>query len=192
MADEQPVTELLAAWHGGDPDAAEQLMPLVYDELRRIARRHMRRERADHTLQPTALVNEALSRLIQQEQIAWSDRRHFFAITARIMRRVLVDHARAQQADKRGGGTIMVALSDARVGELSATARPAELLALDECLARLDAMDPFKSAVVHLRYFAGLSIEETAEALDSSTATVNRHWRMAKAWLFRELHTMES
>lgn len=181
------LTELLAAWKVGEREAFDRLIPLVYGELRRMARRYLYKEREGHTLQPTALVHELFSRLVQQERADMRDRRHFFAIAATTMRRILVDHARVRSARKRGGSLTIVSLDS--LDDLAGPQRAGELLMLDECLTRLDAMDPLKSAIVHLRYFAGLSIEETAETLNTSTATVSRHWRMAKAWLLRELET---
>jgi RNA polymerase sigma factor (TIGR02999 family) len=177
-------TALLLAWGRGDPRAFEELVPLVHDELRRLARRYMARERPDHTLQATALVNEAYLRLIDLKRIRWQDRAHFFAMSARVMRRILVDFARARRQDKRGGGAPKVSLDEALlVGE--ATGR--DLVALDDALQALAAVHPRKSEVVELRYFGGLSLEETAEALHISTDTVKRDWRFAKLWLLREL-----
>jgi RNA polymerase sigma factor (TIGR02999 family) len=177
------VTRLLVAWRDGQPGALDRLIPLVYDELRRQARRQLRQERAGHTLQPTALVHEAFLRLVGQSA-QWQNRRHFFAVASQAMRRVLVDHARARDAAKRGDGATRVTLDDAAV-----EGRPAEVdvLALDEVLGRLEQLDPRQARVVELRYFGGLSAPEAAEALEVSLATVNRDWAMARAWLFREL-----
>lgn len=178
------VTELLASWSRGDVKAREELIPLVYAELRRLANSYLRRERSDHTLQPTALVHEAYLRLIAQRDIQWKDKGHFFAITAQLMRRILVDHARGHLAEKRGSGVTKVPLDDALV---MTRERPGKLLVLDESLSRLARVDPRQAQIVELRVFAGLSVEETAEFLGISLATVKRDWRMAKAWLSREI-----
>jgi RNA polymerase sigma factor (TIGR02999 family) len=180
------VTRLLVAWGHGDEAALEQLMPLVHAELRRLARRHMGHERRGHTLQPTALVNEAYLRLIDVRRIQWQDRAHFFAMSARLMRRILVDFARARRYQKRGGGAAKVTFDEALV---ASNERGAELLALDDALAALAAVDPRKSQVVEMRFFGGLSVEETAETLHVSVDTVMRDWKLAKAWLLRELKT---
>ena len=177
-------TELLLAWGRGEQDAFDQLVPLVYDELRRVARGHMARERADHTLQASGLVHEAYVRLIELKQMRWQNRAHFFAMAARVMRRILVDNARARRNEKRGGGVPKVTLDEAL---LVSSGPGADLVALDEALTALEALHPRKSQVVELRYFAGLSLEETAEALGVSTDTVKRDWRFAKLWLFSEL-----
>ena len=178
------VTELLVAWSAGDSSALDRLVPLVHAELRRLARRQMRRERDGHTLQTTALVNEAYLRLVDLSRIRWQDRAHFFAMSARLMRRILVDHARSRQYIKRGGGAWRVTFDEALV----ASAEPAaDLLALDEALQALARVDARKSQVVELRYFGGLSVDETAEALHVSPETVMRDWRLAKAWLLREI-----
>jgi RNA polymerase sigma-70 factor (ECF subfamily) len=178
------LTELLQDWSEGDVAAAERLMPLVYDELRRLARDHLRRERSDHTLQPTALVNEAYLRLVDQSGVSWQNRHHFFGIAARMMRRILVDHARSYAAEKRGGPQRKVSLDDANVptGE-----RAAELIALDDALSTLTEVFPRKCRVVELRFFGGLSVEETATVLGVSDKTVMREWQSAKLWLYREL-----
>jgi RNA polymerase sigma factor (TIGR02999 family) len=178
------VTNLLVAWGQGDEAAFEQLIPVVHAELRRIARRHMGHERGGHTLQPTALVNEAYLKLVDVRQVQWQDRAHFFAMSSRVMRRVLVDAARARGYQKRGGGAQQVTLDEGRVGGPQPAA---DVLALDDALTALAAIDPRKSQVVEMRYFGGLSIEETAEALDVSVRTVKRDWTMAKLWLLREL-----
>jgi RNA polymerase sigma factor (TIGR02999 family) len=178
------ITQLLLRWSEGDSSAREKLMPLVYDELRRLAAKYLRRERANHTLQPTALVNEAYLRLIDQEKVEWQNRAQFFGLAARLMRNILVDHARCHQAAKRGGVHYSVSLSRAdRVSAASAV----DLVALHETLERLTTHDQQKSNIVELRFFGGLTIEETAEVLDISHATVERDWKMARAWLRREL-----
>jgi RNA polymerase sigma factor (TIGR02999 family) len=178
------VTELLVAMGRGDASAIERLMPLVHAELRRVARRQMRRERQGHTLQTTALVNEAYLRLIDVTRVDWQDRAHFFAMSARLMRRILVDHARSRQFLKRGGGAEMLPLEAAGVISFE---RPADLVALDDALTALAAVDARKGQVVELRFFCGFSVEETAEALAVSPETVMRDWRLAKVWLLREL-----
>ena len=179
------VTQLLIAWSNGDQEALEKLVPLVYDELRRIARRYMKREPAGHTLQTTALVNEAYLRLIEQKEMKWQNRTHFFAISAQLMRRILVSMARARYASKRGGEARHVSLDEALV---ISEERAAELVALDEAMNELAALDPRRSRVVELRYFGGLSVEETAEVLKISPETVMRDWKRAKAWLYTELN----
>jgi len=179
------VTQLLIAWSNGDQEALDKLVPLVYDELRRIARRYMDREPAGHTLQTTALVNEAYLRLIEQKGMKWQNRAHFFAISAQLMRRILVSMARARHADKRGGEARQVSLDEALV---VSEERAAELVALDEAMNELAALDPRRSRVVELRYFGGLSVEETAEVLKISPETVMREWKRAKAWLYTELN----
>lgn len=178
------VTQLLRQWRGGDEDAVEQLFPLVYSELRRIAQRHMRGERSGHTLQTTALVHEAYMRLVDAE-VSWSDRAHFFALSARIMRRVLVDHARTRDREKRGGGETPLSLEDVRVGPAS---QPVGITALDEALTRLQEFDERKAKIIELHFFGGLTYDEAAEALDLSPATVHRELRTAKAWLHNALH----
>ena len=179
------VTRLLVAWNAGDRDAVEKLMPLVYAELRRIAERQFRRERAGHTLQPTAVVHEAYFRLVDQTRVTWKNRGHFFAIAAQAMRRILIDHARAREADKRGGREDRVTLD---VGIASPEpADDVDLLALDEALVRLKPLDAPQAKIVELRFFGGLSIDETAEAMETSPSSVKREFRSARAWLFREL-----
>lgn len=168
----------------GDESAFEQLVPLVHAELRRLAHREMGRERAGHTLQTTALVNEAYLRLIDVSQVQWQDRAHFFAMSARLMRRILVDHARSRQSHKRGGGRRRVSFEEVLVVPLE---RGSDLVALDDALQALAAVDARKCQVVELRYFGGLSVEESAEALHVSPDTILRDWRLAKAWLLREL-----
>jgi RNA polymerase sigma factor (TIGR02999 family) len=178
------VTQLLRAWGDGDDGALAQLTPLVEAELRRLARGYMRRERRGHTLQTTALVNEAFLRLTDARRVRWQDRAHFLGISARLMRRVLVDHARSRGYRKRGGGTQRVTLDEGLV----ASAEPAvDVLALDRALEALAAVDDRKSRVIELRFFGGLSVEETAEVLHVSPDTVKRDWRLAKLWLLREL-----
>lgn len=178
------ITALLIDWSNGDQAALEKLLPLVEKELRRIAHSYMRREDPDHTLQTTALVNEAYLRLIDQKRTRWQNRAHFFGIAARIMRRILLNYARDQQRAKRGGKAVQVSLSEASVVSLE---RTEELIFLDEALHRLAAVDERKSQVVELRYFGGLDVQETAEVLNVSTITVMRDWKFAKAWLLREI-----
>jgi RNA polymerase sigma factor (TIGR02999 family) len=178
------VTELLRAWRDGDDGALDRLMPLVEAELRRLARAYMGREKPGHTLQTTALVNEAFLRLIDARGLQWQDRAHFVGISARLMRRVLVDHARSRGYRKRGGGAQHVPLDDALV----VSPEPSlDLVALDRALQALASVDERKSRVIELRFFGGLSVEETAEVLKVSTDTVKRDWRLAKLWLLREL-----
>ena len=181
----QNVTALLLAWGQGDRAALDQLVPVVYDELRRRAERAMRRQPPGHTLQATALVHEAYLRLVDQQRVAWQSRAHFFGVAAKAMRRILIDHARARQAAKRGGAASPLTLGSA--GEVAAEQPSVDVLALDEALTRLAALDPQKSQLVELRYFTGLGIEETAEVLGISPATVKREWNAARAWLKREL-----
>jgi RNA polymerase sigma factor (TIGR02999 family) len=185
MATPDPgVTGLLQAWGGGDAAALDQLVPIVYEELRRQAERYLRRETPGHTLQTTALVHEAYLRLVNQREAHWQNRAQFFGVAAQLMRRILVDHARRQQATKRGGSAIQVPLDDGAV----ASAEPdVDLVALDDALTRLAGHDAQQARVVELRYFTGLGIGETAEALGISPATVKREWAMARAWLKREL-----
>jgi RNA polymerase sigma-70 factor, ECF subfamily len=178
------VTALLGDWNRGDSNALNQLLPLVYAELRRIAARQIRRERANHTLQPTALVHEAYLRLVDQRQVDWHDRAHFLGVSARMMRRILVDHARRHGARKRGDGIQCVSIDDAR--EIAANA-DVPILALDQALDRLETLDPELARVVELRAFGGLTIEEAAHVLKVSASTAKRDWRTAKAWLNREL-----
>ena len=178
------VTQLLLGWSRGDNDCLERLIPLVQDELHRIASRHMRRERPGQTLQTTALVNEAYLRLINQAQVTWQDRAHFFGIAARIMRQILVDHARYAGRGKRGARQFQVALEDMPP---LAPRDPGELMALDDALSRLAALDDRKARVVELRYFGGLNVDEAAQVLQVSANTIIRDWSFAKAWLKREL-----
>lgn len=189
MGSEPPpheVTLLLRAWGGGDKQALDRLAPLVYRELRRIASRMMAGERPNHTLQATALVNEAYLRLVDARQVSWQDRAHFFALCARAMRQILIDHARSRGSTKRGGGEVAIELDEAMA---AAPSPEVNLLELDDALKRLEALDPRKSQVVELRFFGGLSLEETAEALNVSTKTVQRDWNLARAWLYRELRS---
>jgi RNA polymerase sigma factor (TIGR02999 family) len=178
------ITELLIDWSNGDATALEALLPLVERELHRIAHNYMRREQAGHLLQTTALINETFLRLVDQKRVRWQNRAHFFGIAAQIMRRVLLNYARDQRRLKRGGNAIYVSLSEA---DAQAAETSAELLALDAALHKLAALDSRKSLVVELRYFGGLSVEETAEVLSVSPITVMRDWNLAKAWLAREL-----
>jgi RNA polymerase sigma-70 factor (ECF subfamily) len=178
------VTELLAAWGQGDESALQRLVPLVHAELHRLARRQMSHERRDHTLQTSALVNEAYLRLIDLSRVRWQDRAHFFAMSSRLMRRILVDHARARKSVKRDIGAERVSFDEALAVSNESSV---DLVALDEALQALEAIDPRKSQVIEMRFFGGLSIEETAEALQVSPETVKRDWRLAKLWLLREL-----
>lgn len=178
------VTDLLLAWRGGDEAALHKLLPLVHDELTRMARRHMAGERPGRTLQATALVNEAFLRLVDLKRVNWQNRAHFLAMVARLMRRVLVDAARTRQADKRGGEMVRVTFDEALV---SAHDPAGELVTLDEALTALAVLDERKSRVVELRFFGGLSLDETAEALGVSTKTVTRDWDFARAWLQRQM-----
>jgi RNA polymerase sigma factor (TIGR02999 family) len=178
------VTQLLQKWSAGDQEAATRVLPLIYDELRRIASQQLRRERGDHTLQATAIVNEAYLRLDGAEGFSWPSRAHFFAFASHLIRRILVDYARHQNRLKRGGKAEKVSLAE--VADLAAV-KSADVLALDEALASLEAIDPRKAAVVELRFFGGLTLEETATQLGISPETVGREWRRAKAWLYTEL-----
>lgn len=181
---EQDITLLLRQWNGGDQGALEQLIPVVYSELRSLAARYLRRERPDHTLQPTALVHEAFMRLVDQSRVVWQNRAHFFGIASQMMRRILVDHARQRRSAKRDPGTYRIA---SMPGVEAATDRDPELLAVDEALTRLESLDGRQARIVELRFFGGLTVEETAEVVGISTATVKREWRTARAWLRREL-----
>jgi len=182
MTEPRDVTKLLAAWNAGDPQALDRLLPIVYDELRRLARIRLRSEARGHSLQPTALVNEAYLRLVRMKRLQWEDRAHFFALCGRVMRHILVDTARARKFAKRDGG-VRVDLDAA----LLAAAPAPDLAALDAALAALEAIDPRKGRVVELRFFAGLNVDETAAALGVSADTVSRDWKFAKTWLYREL-----
>jgi len=179
------VTQLLSRWSLGDQSALEELTPLVYDELRRLAHRHMSGARPDHTLQTTALVNEAYLKLAQQTHPNWSNRVHFFAVAARAMRQILINYALSYNAQKRGGGVAKVALDEAA---LVSVAQSREIVELHEALERLEELDSRKAQVVELKYFGGLKEDEIAEALKVSSVTVRREWRFAKAWLHNELH----
>lgn len=182
----QEVTQLLLDWsQEGNRAALDSLTPLVYDELRRLAGAYLRRERTDHTLQSTALVHEAYMKLIDQKNVQWQNRTHFFGVAAQMIRRILVDHARSHHAAKRGAGLAQLSLDDAL--SVPGQQRDVNLMALDDALAELEKLDPQQSRVIELRYFAGLSIEETAEVMSISAATVKREWSTARAWLFREL-----
>lgn len=189
--DSPNVTELLHAWSGGDKAALDKLIPVVYDELRRQASRYLRGERPGHTLQTTGLVNEAYLRLVDQKKVHWQNRAHFYGIAAQLMRRILVDHARAKHRAKRGGADLRVSLDEAM---MITKGRDIDLVALDEALDRLAKIDSQQSRVVELRFFSGLNVEETAEVLGISAATVKREWSVAKAWLYREIggHQSES
>jgi RNA polymerase sigma-70 factor (ECF subfamily) len=178
------VTDLLVAWSGGDASALERLLPLVEGELRRLARYHMRRESPAHILQTTALINEVYLKLINQTRARWQNRTHFFSIAAQLMRRILIDYARRNLRDKRGGGAHDLSLDEAAV---LTPEKSAELLALDEALDRLAIIDPLKARVVELRHFGGLSVKETAEVLKISEVTVIRHWGLAKSWLRKQV-----
>jgi RNA polymerase sigma factor (TIGR02999 family) len=180
----QPVSELLVRWKRGDQEALQALLPLVYDELRRIANHHLQAERAGHTLQSTALVHEAYLRLVAQEPLRLDNRAHFFAVASHLMRQILVDYARKHYAAKRGAGDLTLTLDEAIALPRK---RELDLVALDDALNKLAAMDARQSRIVEMRFFGGLSIEEMADALGISSATVERHWRIARVWLFQEL-----
>jgi RNA polymerase sigma factor (TIGR02999 family) len=189
MTPAQNVTELLVAWGNGDKSARDELMPLVYQELHRLAHHYMKNESPGHTLQTSALVNEAFMRLVDQKNVKWQNRAHFFGIAAQLMRRILVDYARSRRYAKRGGGMRDLPLEEALV---ISQERNEEVIALDETLERLAEFDPRKSKIVEFRFFAGLSIEETAEVLAVSPGTVMRDWTLAKAWLRREMTAPKS
>jgi RNA polymerase sigma factor (TIGR02999 family) len=178
------VTRLLVDWGQGDQEALDQLAPLVYDELRRLAGNQLRRERPGHTLQSTALVHEAYLRLIDQKNVRWQNRAHFFGVASQMIRRILVDHARAHQAAKRGAGVPRLELDEALDAGVQ---RDLDLVALDDALESLGRLDPQQARIIELRFFGGLSIDETAEVIGISPATVKREWSSARAWLFREL-----
>ena len=182
--DLRDTTQLLVKWSKGDQQALQELMPRVYDELRQLAGHLLRRERAGHTLQPTALVHEAYLRLVDQTRADWRNRAQFLAVAAQMLRRVLVDHARAKQRRKRGSGTVVLSLEESLV---SGPERNLDVLALDEALSELARLDPQQSRIVELRFFAGISIEETAASLGIIPATVKRDWAVARAWLYRRL-----
>jgi RNA polymerase sigma factor (TIGR02999 family) len=181
--DDHTLTRILRSWQHGDTRAGEVLVPLVYDELRQLAASRLRMERSGHTLQATALVNEAWMRLSRQHEAVWQNRKHFFAIAAQSMRRILVDHARRRQAARRGDGVVHVEADEA----LAAPLPDDRLIALDEALDRLEALDARQARVVELRFFTGLSVDESARVLDVSPATVKRDWKTARVWLFREM-----
>ena len=186
------VTGLLLRWSEGDADALQRLLPLVYDELRRIASNQLRRERADHALVPTALVHELYLRLVEQRRTTWQNRAHFFGLAAKLMRRILVDHARAEHAEKRGGQLTRVSLQDVLDDNPPGTQIAEvvdDVLAIDDALKRLAIVDEDQARIVELRFFAGLSVEETAHVLARSPRTVKREWRLAKAWLYRALRS---
>ena len=182
------ITELLVAWRNGDRAALDKLTPLVYGELHRLAHQYMRKERPGHTLQTSALLNEAFVRLVDQRDVQWRNRAHFFGIAAQMMRRILVDYARSRHYAKRGGGGQRVSLDEAM---LASEARAAEVVALDEALTALSDVDQRKSQIVELRFFGGLSIDETSEVLGVSPGTVKRDWTLAKAWLHREINRQD-
>jgi RNA polymerase sigma factor (TIGR02999 family) len=197
---QQPVTQLLAQWRDGDERAFAQLSALMYEELRQLAQRHLRRERSNHTMQKTALVNEAFMRLVGQQSVDWQSRAHFIGLASKLMRRVLVDYARARLADKRGGGVGVLSLDEMAAPEpdeapdttptalqhLDAHTQE-EVSAIDQALQRLEQIDARQSQIVEMRYFGGLTVEQTAEAIGISEATVKREWTLARAWLRREL-----
>ena len=184
LPNQHEITELLEQWSGGNQTALDKLYPLVYEELRRLARSYMKREPKGHTLQTTALINEAYVRIVDQKSVHWQNRSHFFAISAQIMRRILVDHARRYLHAKRGGGARRVSLDDAMI---VAAERSEEVLMLDEALSNLARMDPRRCQVVELRYFAGLNNQEIASVLHISENTVMRDWNLARAWLYQQL-----
>jgi RNA polymerase sigma-70 factor, ECF subfamily len=177
------VTQLLQSWSGGDPLALEKLVPLVYSELHRLARGYMRGEREGHTLQTTALINEAFLRLVDWKNVSWQNRAHFFGVSAQLMRRILVDFARSRRNNRRGGDMSRVTLDEALIPAESRT----DVVAVDDALKSLEKIDPRKGKIVELRFFGGLSTEETAEVLKTSSRTVEREWSLAQAWLLREL-----
>ena len=181
---DKEITSLLIDWGNGERDALDRLIPLVYQELRRMAHQYMRRERVGNTLQTTALINEAYLRLVDYQRMRWQDRAHFFAVSAQVMRRILVERARSRQSDKRGGAAQKVSLDE--VADL-AIERATDLIELDNALTRLGAIAPRKVRIVELRYFGGLNLDETAEVLGVSSPTVQREWRAAKAWLYRAI-----
>jgi RNA polymerase sigma factor (TIGR02999 family) len=182
------ITGLLLKWNDGDPAAREELVPVVYEKLRELAASYIRKERPDATLSPTALVHEAYVRLVDQKRTAWRNRAHFYAVAATLMRRVLVDEARRRLADRRGGGTKRASFDEAMT-IATGSGRPVELIALDRALDELAALDGRQGRIVELRYFGGLTVEETAEAIGTSPATVSREWATARAWLYRRLST---
>jgi RNA polymerase sigma-70 factor (ECF subfamily) len=185
MSENSEITQMLLQLTDGNKDVVNRILPHIYDELRRLAGSYLRRERSDHTLQPTALVHEAYMKLIDQNRVKWQNRAHFFGIAAQVMRRILMDHARKHTAEKRGGDAEVLPIEEEIL--VVSHDRSAELVALDDALDELARVDPEKAKIVELRYFGGLSIEETAEVMGVSVPTVNRHWKMAKAWLYSEL-----
>ncbi|HEV7669191.1 MAG TPA: ECF-type sigma factor [Thermoanaerobaculia bacterium] len=187
MADTTDFTELLHEWGGGDASALGRLIPLVFDDLRAMARRHLARESSDHTLQPTALVNELYLRLIGQNRVQWQNRQQFFAIAATLMRRILVDYAKAKHAEKRGGGMVKVPLDDVDGAKLIAESHGTDLVALNEALEKLQQVSPRQSQIVDLHFVMGLSFDDVALALEISVTTVKRDWQMARRFLLREI-----
>jgi RNA polymerase sigma factor (TIGR02999 family) len=185
MSKDSEITQMLLEMTDGNKDVVGQILPHIYDELRRLAGSYLRRERSDHTLQPTALVHEAYMKLIDQNRVKWQNRAHFFGIAAQVMRRILMDHARKHTAEKRGGDAELLPLEEEIL--VVSHDKSSELVALDDALNELARLDPDKAKIVELRYFGGLSIEETAEVMEVSVPTINRHWKMAKAWLHSEL-----
>jgi RNA polymerase sigma-70 factor (ECF subfamily) len=187
MSEQPPneITQMLIELTDGNTEVVNRILPHIYDELRRLAGSYLRRERSDHTLQPTALVHEAYMKLIDQKRVQWQNRAHFFGIAAQVMRRILLDHARKHTADKRGGDAEKLPLEEEVL--IVSHDKSAELIALDDALEALAAIDSQKAKIVELRYFGGLSIEETAEVIGVSVPTINRQWRMAKAWLYGQL-----
>lgn len=181
------ITRLLHEWRGGSAEALQRLIPLVYGELHGLASRYLSRERRDHTLQATALVHEAYLRLAGQRAVEWQNRAHFFGIAAQLMRRILVDHARRARRGKRGGGVPLIPLDDVNPPSAAPPVDAADACALDRALSRLEALDPQQGRVVELRFFGGMTIDETAEVLGLSAATIKREWAVARAWLHREL-----
>ena len=179
-----PVTELLSRWSDGDTTARDALIPIVYDELRRVAKRCLGGQRSDHTLQPTALVHEAYLRLVKQDNLEWQNRAHFFAMAARAMRQILVDHARRRAAAKRGGGAITLVFDEPAAPRQNSAL---DLIALDDALQKLATLDPRQCEIVELRFFGGLSVEETSHVVDISPATIKREWATARLWLHREM-----
>ncbi|HTQ63028.1 MAG TPA: sigma-70 family RNA polymerase sigma factor [Candidatus Solibacter sp.] len=183
------ITDLLARWRAGDREALNSLMPLVYEELRTLARHYLRMERPDHTLQSTALVHEAFVRMVGQKPPEWKNRKHFYGVAARLMRQILVDHARSHRAGKRGGDAVKLGLTEGLAGKES---KGLDILALDDALNHLAQLNQQQSQIVELRFFSGLSIEDTSEVLGVSPATVKRNWVTARAWLFREMNRSEA
>lgn len=183
------ITDLLDRWRAGDREALDSLMPLVYGELRALARHYLRMERPDHTLQSAALVHEAFVRLVGQKPPEWKDRKHFYGVAARLMRQILVDHARGHRAEKRGGHAVKLGVNEGLLGKETPGL---DILALDDSLDRLAQLNPQQSQIVELRFFSGLSIEDTSEVLGISPATVKRHWTTARAWLFRDMNRSEA